>query len=218
MAITPAPQPNSYGFAILAVVGGVALTTAYTFASIFIPLFAFGVVLPLAVAVFLIVVLLAGLRGALVFRVIVVSTGTVLNLVTLWFAAFWAHWGWDEAVYTLSRGPGYVWDTIVHLSDTMSFQFGDPKDVLRNSGFTVQGAGLLILWAIEALIFVGAGIAGLVLAGQRQERVAGDGLRGDAMRLRDGIPIAKGLAIGTIKNLLQVALVFGAIWLIVTWL
>ena len=206
---------NSYGLACLALLGGVILTIGYAFAAIYIPLFIFGVIIPLGIAFFLILLLIAGLRGSFAFRFLVVCASIVANLIALWFASFWAHWGLDEAIYAVSRGPVYVYDSILHLSRALSYQFGEAKDVLRNSGFTITGVWLLILWGLEALVFVAAGICGFVIGRTRQDLPAGAGIRHDATtQFKQGAPVAKGLAIGTVKGLAQVALVFGVVYLI----
>ncbi|MDA7429346.1 hypothetical protein PGB28_12815 [Primorskyibacter aestuariivivens] len=206
---------NSYGLAFLALVGGAALTVGYAFAAIYIPLFIFGVIIPLGIALFLILLLIAGLRGSFVFRLTVVCASILANLTALWFASFWAHWGLDEAIYTLSRGPVYVYDSILHLSQALSYQFGEAKDVLRNSGFTITGVWLLILWGLEALAFVATGVLGFVIGRTRQDLPAGAGIRHDAQtQISHGAPVAKGLVVGTIKGLAQVALVFGVVYLI----
>lgn len=213
--MTRSGAKNSYGLAILTLAAGAVLMTAYAFAAVYIPLLIFGALIPLGVALLLNLLLMAGLRGSRGFRGSMVGMAIATNLAALWFASFWAHWGWDEAVYSFSRGPEFVLDSIIYLSDTLSFQVGEAKDVLRNSGITITGAWLQLLWALEAAVIAASVVYGFILSDQRQHLPAGAGMGADAAtQMKQGAPVLRDLVIGTAKGLAQVALVFGVVYLI----
>ncbi len=206
---------NSYGVALLAIVVGVLFTVAYVYALVFIPYFIIIALIPLAIALFLIALTQAAVRGGVGFRVAVAVIATLANLVAIWFAAFAAHWGLDIAVLEMSKGPGYVLETIVYLSNELSFKFGDAKDVVRGGGINITGVWLLVLWVIEALLFVLAALLGFFIGNERQDLRAGAGLASEAGEgFKSAVPVAKGAFWGIFKSLAQIGIVFGVIYLL----
>ena len=218
--VTSAPQPMpSYGLALFALIGGAVLSSAYAMASIYIPLMFFGDFIPLGVALFLIGLLGSGLRGPAAFRISVAMAGFVLNMAALWFTVFWVRRGLEEAIIVFTFGPEFFIEMLVRLSNSLTFNFGDAKDVLSGSGLPVTGVWLQIIWGIEAAAFAAAAFVGFRLGSERQHQPAGAGVREQAGEaFSAGMPVFIGLLLGTIKGLLKLALVAGVVLLITKYL
>jgi hypothetical protein len=204
----PDAQPSpSYGLAFLAIVGGVVLSGVYAAAVVYIPLIYFSMFVPLFVAFFLIIVLGRGLRGPAAFRIAVTVIGWALNILAIWFTVFWIRVGLNEAIIIFSNGPHFVLEMIVLQSKLVEFKFGDAKDVLGGSGITVTGPWLLTIWVIEAAAFAAAGVLGYLAGSERQHEPAGARVRESVVK--QGVPFAKGILVGTLKEIAKLAFVAG---------
>lgn len=207
------PAANSYGLGLSAILVGALLCGGYAFASITIPLMLIGVLFPMAIVLFALVTIYAGLRGSVIFRVLVLVVGSLVNLSAIWFVTFWSHWGLDSAMLYFRLGPVVVLETILGLSDQLQFSFGEVQDVVRGSGVVVTGWVLVVIWGIEALIIVAAAGYGLGIGRKKQHSVAGADIGADTgAALSKGVPLAGKLIVGTIRGLVPVAIVFGLVW------
>ncbi|WP_306260401.1 hypothetical protein [Pararhizobium sp. IMCC21322] len=208
------PGRNSYGTAFVALIVGAIASAGYTVAAYFFPIIIFGTIVPMVIACVTIIAFQSAMKGSSLFRLSVCLVTTILNVSAIWFTYFFILWGLDGALKIFSSGPIKIIEEIYLSSLESSFEFfKDFGSLATDSGITITGTFLLILWGLEALIFSTSAIVGYGIGRESQEEYSKDQLVDIADNLRsEGLPILAVLFFNFLKGLVPVAIVFGAIY------